>query len=123
MKLTLDPMPVLRDHAAHKVNQHFNALAHDNLHRDHAHAHKRLHAAAIMTLDEAPSAEFKTEASLRGVSVDEFARNVLTKPNHAARRELSRQRLLLRVAAISIPAELELLTSDIAAAIAKMEPI
>ena len=120
MKLTIDPMPVLRDHAAYRVNQHFNVLASDNLHREQAHAHKRGEAAAIIA-GAAPSAEFQAEAELRGITAAELAMLVLAKPNDAAQRELRRQRLLRRIAAIARPAELELLVSDIAGAIRTME--
>ena len=119
MKLTLDPMPVLRDHAAHRVNQHFNMLAGDNLHRDQAHAHKRGEAAAIVA-GAVPSVEFQAEAELRMITAAELANRILAMPNSAARRELDRQRLLLRIAVIALPAELDRMVSDIDTAIRTM---
>ena len=116
MKLSIDPMPALRDHAAYKMNQYFNTLASDNLHRDQAHANKRAQAAAVAA-GEMPSAEFQAEAELRCISAAELAQEILLKPNDMAQRELNRQKLMLRIAKITLPSELAELTSNINRAI------
>ena len=62
----------------------------ETLHRDQAHAAKRAHAARI--LDGAtPHPEFAEEASLRGLTPDELAQQIATKPDLSAGRELSRR--------------------------------
>lgn len=112
MKLILnDPMPALRLARAEAVNRNFNAIAMENLHRDHAHAEKRAAAMAIVA-GAAPGADFQAEADLRCISALDLARLISDKPNNAAARELHRQTVMMKIANASTPGDLETILSQ-----------
>jgi hypothetical protein len=96
----IDPMPMLRQRKVDEVNRQFRMTAADNLHRDQAHAQKRLWAA---TNDE----RLKGEADLRGMTVARLSAVILGKPDELAVREASRQVLLARIAACTTPQDLD----------------
>jgi hypothetical protein len=98
-------MPVRRAAAVEKINEHFNALATKEVHRDQAHAAKRTAAATLLAGGAAP-AWFTAEAEMRGVSTIAFAIDVAGKPDNAAERELKRQQLMLAIAAATTPDEI-----------------
>jgi hypothetical protein len=105
MRIAGSPMAALRAAAIVKVNERYNALATQNVHRDAAHAHKRAVAAAVIAGAEAP-AEFSAEAALRNVSPLALAELIASKPNDAAQRELARQTELLTIAGALRPDQL-----------------
>lgn len=99
MKLSVDPMPALRQARTDAVNRRFNDLAVLNLQRDQAHAQKRQWAS---TQDP----RLAPEAALRGITVAALAELILSKSDNAAAREIERQRLLLKIAAGTKPCDL-----------------
>jgi hypothetical protein len=101
MKLVIDPMPALREVATLRVNEYFNTLAINNVHRDQAHAQKREWAKSGQLDKLAP------EATLRGMQPNDFATVIASKSDAAADRELWRQTILLRIAAAQTPEELD----------------
>lgn len=105
MRIVVDPMPALRAAAVAKVNERYNWLASQNLHRDAAHAHKRAVANSVVNGTE-PPAEFADEAALRSITSRAFAEIVTSKPNEAAQRELARQTELLAIEAATHPDQL-----------------
>lgn len=102
----LDPMPAARDAATAKVNRYFNDIAHSTMQQDAAHTAKRSIANAIAAGGVAP-ADFAAEAELRGITPAALAAMVLTKPDNVGARELSRQKMMMAIAAATTPAELE----------------
>jgi hypothetical protein len=117
MKLSLDPMPVLRTSAAAKINAHFDRQAMP--HREAAWAAKRIIAHVILSNKAVPeyhvgaARAFGREAELRGVSTQSLAYTVLDKPDIAAERELERQKALLKLETLSTPAEIDTLLNSI----------
>lgn len=105
MRIGSNPMPALRAIATGKVNERYNRLAAQNVHRDAAHAWKRSVAPAVLAGADAP-AEFAAEASILGMSIDEFASLIARKPNEAAKRELDRQTELRAIALAERPDQL-----------------
>lgn len=105
MRTNADSMPVRRAKATSEINEHFNALASKEVHRDMAHAAKRSAAAAVLAGGSA-LAWFTAEADLRGVTVEALAADIASKPDNAAERELKRQRLMLAIAAATTPDEI-----------------
>lgn len=105
MKLTASPMDALRAAAVTKVNERYNAIAAQNVHRDAAHAAKRTVAAAVLAGATAP-AEFVSESTLRGVTAAALAADIASRPNEIAQRELARQTELLAIAAATTPDQL-----------------
>lgn len=105
MRIVADPMPALRAAAVAKVNERYNYLATQEIHRDAAHAWKRSTAASVLAGDKAP-AEFAAEADMLGLSPVAFAELISIKPNAAAQRELDRQTELRAIAAATHPDQL-----------------
>jgi hypothetical protein len=105
MRISVDPMPALRVAAVAKVNERYNYLATQNIHRDAAHAHKRTVAAAVIA-GVAPPIEFADEAALRNVSPLALAQDIASRPNEAAQRELARQTEMLAIATATRPDQL-----------------
>jgi hypothetical protein len=101
MKLTIDPMPLLRDVATQRINEAFNTDAVRNIHRDQAHAQKREWVISGQLDKLAP------EAALRGMQPADLATVIAGKSDAVADRELQRQTILLRIAAAKTPAELD----------------
>lgn len=105
MRIVADPMPALRAAAVAKVNERYNYLAAQELHRDTAHAWKRAVAPLVIAGGDAP-AEFAAEAVMLGMSTMAFAEMIATKPNAAAQRELARQTELQAIAVATRPDQL-----------------
>lgn len=100
MILTIDPMPALRIAKAFEVDNRFNTIATNNLHRDHAYAQKRQWA---MTNDN----KLSNEAALRGITIPELSALILSKPDIVADRELRRQQIKKRIDDAKTPEELD----------------
>lgn len=93
-------MPAMRATKIDQVNAACNDMALQNAHRDVAHAQKRQWAATN-------DARLQPEADLRGLTVEELAALILSKPDEPAARELRRQTKLAAIAASKTPAELD----------------
>src|SRR6516165_1078905 len=76
---TFDPMPVLRQAKKDHVNAGFNDVAASAAHVEQAHAQKREWASAR-------DPRLRAEADLRGMTLDELAALILTKPDELAAR-------------------------------------
>lgn len=101
-----DPMPAIRKAAMATVDGIFNQLAHEHLHRDHAHASKRS-IAGLVVAGGAPTPEFTAEATARGATPTDLANLILSKPDGHAGRELVRQKMMLKIECASTPAEID----------------
>lgn len=86
--------PEFRKKAVDKINEKFTVASF----RDMAHARKRETAQAI-TNGASLSGDhpFVVEATLRGLTTDEFAANIVTKGDNIQQREMHRQRFLITV--------------------------
>jgi hypothetical protein len=100
LSITVDPMPALRQAAEDSLDVAFNAMAAQAAHLDAAHAQKRQWAA---TKDP----RLKPEADLRGMTVEDLAALILTKPDELGAREAQRVALKLRIRAATTPQELD----------------
>ena len=111
MKISMDPMARLRADAIEKINSKFAAREFAALYKEGVYARKRAQAAAVMSGERLPDDHpFVVEAALRGVPQDEFARDILAKPDVAGAadaRELLRQDMLLKIKAAQTPAAIE----------------
>lgn len=122
MKISMDPMSRLREDAESKIDLHFNSLAVASAHRDAAHKAKREIAQSVMDQLSNPGLlgrlgfrnvaqipddhPFAQEAALRGLPVEEHARDIVAKPDNVQLRELRRQRLRALIKAAQTPAEI-----------------
>lgn len=106
MKIEIDPMKFLRLRAKAAVNRSINAEANGRTHIEAAHRAKRRIAESVLAGGGAPP-EFVDEAALRDMSVDAFARLVVSKPDELAERELDRQRVLIAIEAATSRADIE----------------
>ena len=96
VKATVNVMSAVKASAVDKVNAMFNTAAVTMVHRDAAYASKRSIAKAVMA-GGAPPAEFATEATLRSMTPTDLATLILSKPDLTARRELARQKMMLKI--------------------------
>lgn len=112
MRINVSLMGAARAAVVVRVNDHFNVLASREVHRDQAHAAKRIVATAILAGGDAP-AEFAAEAEMRGITSKSLAEDIVSKPNEAALRELARQRLLLAIVAATTAEELKVVLDDL----------
>ncbi|NEV75646.1 hypothetical protein DYI24_01120 [Rhodopseudomonas sp. BR0C11] len=103
--LDIDPMPALREDAKAKVTRFFNREAAAMTHQDAAYAAKRA-AAARMQVGEA-SEQLVAEAALRGISAEDLAREILSKPDTVAEREHRRQTVLAAIRSAATPQQLK----------------
>lgn len=103
MRISLDPMTILRTNAETRIEGHFAGLA--NGHKDVAHRMKREAAERIIEGGKVPS-WFADEAALSGYSVETLAHVIIAKPDELVERELLRRRALLAVRAAVTPAEI-----------------
>ncbi len=103
--INASPIAAKKLAAAEKVNEYYNFLAAQELHRDSVHAWKRGVAASIIAGGE-PPAEFAAEAELRELTPLDLARLIATKPNAMAAREVERQKRLLAIEAVTTPDQL-----------------
>jgi hypothetical protein len=99
-----DPMPVLREAKKDRVNAAFNDWAASTAHVDHAHAQKREWASAR-------DPRLQAEADLRGMSLDDLAALILSKPDELAAREAQRVAIMVKIDQATTPAELEAITA------------
>jgi hypothetical protein len=98
-------MPLFREAARNKVDLHFNELAKSNPHRDAARQSKRLAAQRLLAGQSVTSLD--VEASLRGITSQDLAQLILSKPDELQERENARQQLFVKIAAASTPQELD----------------
>lgn len=106
--IVLNPMIEKRGQAVDHINTRFSHDYLSGAYRRQAHQRKAAQARAAMTGDVAPV--FSTEATLRGLSVSDFADLVLSKAaadESLDAFELERQRKLLAVEAAATPAEID----------------
>jgi hypothetical protein len=111
MKITTDPMPVLRIAARDKVDMMFNDLAQRTLHRDAARAAKRL--AAERLLGGESIATLDAEAALRGISPVELALIIADKTDELQGREDRRQRIFKAIEEAATPQALDDLIANL----------
>ncbi len=96
MKLSLDPLPALRERAEGDINAHFNRLAYEAGQRDAEHAAKR--AAARLALERHTVLDwFGEAAAIEGQEPADLARAILAKPDEAAERGNARRRAIVAV--------------------------
>lgn len=105
VSIDLDPMPALRRAAEARIDTFFNAQAAQAAHVDAAHAQKRLWAA---TADP----RLKSEADLRGVTIDKLAADILGRPDDVATREIRRVALKLKIRAAVTPQDIDAITME-----------
>lgn len=109
----INTIGVLRAIASNKVNRAFSLEASQNAHKALAYPEKRASAEAVLS-GGAPSAEFVAEAALRGLSLEEMAQLVISKPVPTiAQRELDRQKLMFQIEASEDPSELEAIVAGV----------
>jgi hypothetical protein len=104
VSVTIDPMPVLREAKKERVNAAFNDWAASTAHVDQAHAQKREWASAR-------DPRLQAEADLRGMTLDQLAALILSKPDELAAREAKRIAVMLKIDRATTPAELEAITA------------
>lgn len=115
MRVSLDPFPDRKTAAIARVNAHFASVAASVAMQESAWMRKRdiaRRASNDRTYD------FGSEARLRGLSSDQFADLILSKPDPAAladARELQRQTALLAIDAAKTPAELDTVLAELGA--------
>jgi hypothetical protein len=102
--ITFDPMPVLREAIKQRVSAAFDELAARSVHVDQAHAQKREWA-------KARDPRLQAEADLRGMTLDDLAALILTKPDELAAREALRVAIMVKIDKATTPAELEAITA------------
>ena len=106
MKITIDPMPALRQGAENKINEHFSRLASLSVQQEQEHSIKRAEAQRVATGQQA-SVEFAGAAALEGLSINDLANLVLGKPDEVMTRANTRRTLILAVRKTTVPSELE----------------
>jgi hypothetical protein len=97
-------MHLLRQAKKDRVNTAFNDLAARAAHVDQAHAQKREWA-------RARDPRLQAEADLRGMTLDELAAMILTKPDELAEREAQRIAIMVKIDKATTPADLEVITA------------
>jgi len=115
MRVALDPFPDRKTAAVAAVNQYFAGVAAAAAMQEAAWTRKR-DIARRASSDRTQN--FESEATLRGLSSDEFAALVLSKPDPAqlaGARELRRQTALLAIDAAKTPAELDAIIANLGA--------
>jgi hypothetical protein len=104
VSVTIDPMPALREAKKERVNAAFNEWAASTAHVDQAHAQKREWA-------KARDPRLQAEADLRGMTLDDLAALILSKPDELAAREAKRIAIMVKIDKATTPAELEAITA------------
>lgn len=111
-----DPMTDRRAAAKAEVNREFAALADREAPLEKVYLRKRQLAQAILDGGSLPADHpFAQEALLRGLSPEQFARDIVSKPDaalNADRRELMRQSILIKVDAARTPGEIAEILHD-----------
>lgn len=106
MKLEIDPMAALRQKRKERVNANFSTMFVADSHRHAAHARKREVASLVIGGGTPPEA-FQKEADMRGLSVVDLAKLILSKECDLDRMELHRQKVLANIDAAQTVDELE----------------
>ena len=104
VRASLDPMPALRQAKKDRVNAAFNDVAARAAHVDQAHAQKRKWA-------RARDPRLRAEADLRGMTLEQLAATILSKPDELAAREAQRIAIMVKIDRARTPAELEAITA------------
>jgi hypothetical protein len=117
MKLSLDPLPALRERAEEAINAHFNRLAYDAGQCDAEHAAKRTAARSALDHDLVPD-WFNEAAAIEGQEPGAFARSILAKPDEAAERGNARRRAIVAVRAATTVATIDSVLAELGARIA-----
>lgn len=95
-KLMVDPVKAVRESTKEKVNTFFTRLATTDVHRDQVYMAKRVAAQNVLAGGTAYP-EWNTEAELRNMSLEDFAKLILSKDNAMNERELWRQRIMMSI--------------------------
>lgn len=112
MKLNLNPMTTLRESAIKKVNEHFNVLSAQNLHKDRARAQKReLAKRALSGADTFTLLE--VEARIRNISAEDLANIIVSKPDDLYEREIQRQRVFKEIEETVSPDDIDVILSKL----------
>lgn len=111
MKISINPLPDAKANAVLRINAHFANLI--DPHRDKAHSRKKELATAVIAGDGTTD-EFCDEAKLRGLTVIEFAKLILSKSDGFDGRELQRQQMLIAVEKAKSPAEINVILGGFA---------
>lgn len=110
MKLSMDPMARLRADAVEKIDSRFAEREIAALYKEGVYTRKRTVAQAIANGERLPNNHpFVAEAALRGLPQEQFAQEILAKPDVAGAadaRELLRQNALIKIKAATSPAEI-----------------
>jgi hypothetical protein len=104
VSVIIDPMPALREAKKERVNAAFNDWAASTAHVDQAHAQKREWASAR-------DPRLQAEADLRGMTLEQLAALILSKPDELAAREAKRVAIMVKIDQAATPAELETITA------------
>jgi hypothetical protein len=105
---------MLRIVAVARVNEHFNRRSHELSHIDHAHGRKRHVAAAVRAGEPIDGAHpFFKEAEMRGLSLEDFAALIASKPDNISERELKRQQVIQQIEQADTPAALDAITRTV----------
>lgn len=114
MRIKSDPMPMLRIAAIARINEHFNRRSHELSHIDHAHGRKRHVAAAVRAGEPIDDAHpFVKEAEMRGLSLEDFAALVASKPDNISEREWKRQQAIHKIEQADTPSAIDDITRTI----------
>lgn len=125
MKLSLDPLPALREQAERAINDHFNRLTYEAGQRDAEHAAKREAARNVtsrsllqqhlqeVNFETFTPAWFVEAAAIEGVTPDAFAAAILSKPDEAAVRGNARRAAIVKVRAAISAAAVESVLADL----------
>jgi len=113
-----DDMAKRRGAEVEKVNAYFARLEASSAHIERVYVRKRALAKQIMDGERLPDEHpFVQEAALRGLPQEEFARDVIYKPDVSTasdEREFARQQLLLKIKATKTRGELAELMHEFA---------
>lgn len=111
MRLSLDPMPALRERAEGAVNLHYDLIASRQAQRDAEHAAKREAARHVLRGEDAP-AWFATAAEIEGMTAFDLAQAIDAKPDDVAERGLARRRVIMAVRQASTAAAIDSMLAD-----------
>lgn len=100
MKLVINPLPALKQAKKERVNQNFNSMTADNLHKDLVYTQKREWA-------KTADARLQPEADIRKITVEELSVLILSKPDNLSARELIRQDVMQQIEDAQTMAELD----------------
>lgn len=96
MKISINPTGKFSALAQDAVNTFFNRQANVMIQRDQEHSAKRVIAKIVLAGGDA-TAEFTSEATLTGVTIQELATTVLAKPDEVMARALLRRTAIIGI--------------------------